>query len=284
MAFTIQPTRSFRRKGKGNKKGASGGKGAALVAGGGKSLTAIIEPWMPIFPAKAAKMLRYSTSFSLTCTAGVVASYVFRANDLFDPDFTSTGHQPMGFDQMMLSYNHFCVVKARIICTFECTSGTNTVVGCIRQDATSTALTVIDRIIEFGGLIQCTAGPSVAGDANQVVELSLDVAKLNGVSNTTILADDSLKGDVSTSPTELTYFHVQAWNANGVNTGCNVNVVLEQLAVFTEPRDLVESFREQNETKTKPRTCPHSASACCTCFMVDWQRPKPLRKKPPHQT
>jgi hypothetical protein len=147
----------------------------------------------------------------------------------------------MGFDQMMLSYEHFCVLKARIICTFECTSGSNGIIGCIRQDAGATPLTVIDRILEFGGLVQTTCGPSSAGDANQVVELSINVAKLNGISALAMTANPNLCGDVATSPAELTYFHVQAWNANGTSTACNVNVILEQLAVFKEPRDLTES-------------------------------------------
>lgn len=43
----------------------------------------------------------------------------FRVNSLFDPDKTGTGHQPMGFDQLMLLYFRYKVfaVKAEITWT-----------------------------------------------------------------------------------------------------------------------------------------------------------------------
>lgn len=194
---------------------------------------------MPIFPATTVRKLRYSTTFQLTSTAGVVASYVFRANDLFDPDFTSTGHQPMGFDQMMLTYNHFCVVSARIKVTCRNKTNTTPFTVCIRQDASNTPLTVIDRILEFGGLV--TADIDTFGVCTTLLELGLDVARLQGVSRKAITADPTLRGDAATSPTEVTYFHIQMWDTAAATSTGNFDVVLEQVAHFMEPRDMIES-------------------------------------------
>jgi hypothetical protein len=184
--------------------------------------------------------LRYSTSFALSSVAGAVVTYVFRANDLFDPDLTGTGHQPMGFDQMMVFYQHFCVVKARIIVTAKTESGDQCTV-CVRQDASATPLTVIDRIIEFGGLVQDQLGATGDFGSQKSLTLALDVARLQGLTSQTMLADPSLRGDAATSPTELTYFHISIWDAGGQSCSANLTVVLEQDAYFLEPRDATES-------------------------------------------
>jgi len=222
---------------------ASGSKQSALTSGpkNNNQLSSIVEPWMPFTPPKRRVWLRYSTHFGLTLTAGAVQTWVFRANDLFDPDFTGSGHQPMGFDQIMNFYNHFCVVKSRLVCTFRNNTATAPTV-CIRQDASSTPITVVDRIIEIGGNVMATLGASGTIGANMTLELKLDVARLQGLTLQNILADPTLRGDSATSPTEVTYFHVQLWDASGIpNPACYVEAVLEQEAWFLEPRDGVES-------------------------------------------
>lgn len=235
-------SRNSRRKAKRN----VGGRGTpgALVTGGGSISSIAVEPWMPIFPVKITKWLRYSTSISLTATAGAVATYVFRANDLFDPDFTSTGHQPMGFDQLMLWYNHFCVLRSRIRIVVR-NAGFTTGTIAIRQDASSTPITVIDRIIEDGGLVYAMIG--YKGDSIGVTQLSMEmnIAKLQGLSPSAITADPTLRGDVATSPTELSYFHIQLWDTLAATPVVQVEVVLEQQATFLEPRDVTESLALQ---------------------------------------
>jgi hypothetical protein len=198
------------------------------------------EPWMPVFPASIVKRLRYSTSFALTSTSGAVASWVFRANDLFDPDLTGTGHQPMGFDQLMNWYNHFCVVESRIVCTFRNTTA-NFGTCCVRVDGASTPLTVIDRIIEMGGAVFDDIGYLTSANDMRQLTLAVDIAKLQGVNRRAITADPTLRGDAATSPTEVTYFHIQTWSTLAGTTAIEVDVVLEQLAHFMEPRDNIES-------------------------------------------
>lgn len=214
--------------------------------------TMVYEPWMPIFPASTTKRLRYSTSFSLTSTSGVITgTQVFRANDLFDPDFTGTGHQPMGFDQLMAFYNHFCVVHAKIVLQIKNTTDTSQTV-CLRVDADSTAITSIDRIVEFGGCVTVDLDPKAGYGSTKKLQLSVDIAKLQGVSRVALTADESLKGTAAASPIEISYFHVTLWNTAGTTSGIQVDAILEQTAVFTEPRDLSLSFRlpSQDEQKT----------------------------------
>lgn len=202
----------------------------------------VYEPWMPIFPASITKRLRYSTTFAGSTTSGAITStQVFRANDLFDPDFSGTGHQPMGFDQLMTWYNHFAVRSARIICTFKNTAATSPTV-CLRVDADSSALTVIDRIVELGYCVYENLEVKGSYGANKKLELSVDIAKLQGVKPAALTADANLRGTAASSPTEISYFHITMWDTNGGSGGFECDVVLEQTATFFEPRDITESL------------------------------------------
>lgn len=44
-----------------------------------------------------------------TITTDISSCYQFRLNSIYDPDLTSTGHQPLGRDQLALLYNRYRV-------------------------------------------------------------------------------------------------------------------------------------------------------------------------------
>lgn len=199
-------------------------------------LSLVIEPWMPLTPARSQRTLRYSDHMLLTSTSGAVATQVFGANDCYDPDVTGTGHQPMGFDQMMLFYNHFTVIKSRIVVTFS--NGTSSPCAvCIRQDAAASPITTISRIVEIGANVMCLLDPVAGFGASKTMELTLDIPRLQGIPLAAFMADTSLRGSSAASPTELTYFHIQTWNAAGVTVAAGIDVILEQTVIFSEPRD-----------------------------------------------
>jgi len=176
----------------------------------------------------------------VTITTGAVGSWVFRANDLFDPDFTGTGHQPMGFDQMMVFYNHFAVEKCMIKVQAQNLSS-NTCHVAMRLDANSTPLTVPDQLLEFGGLTtDVLEGKGVYG-ANKAFMLACDIPVVQGIPRRNITTDPNLRGDAATSPIEITYFHLLAWDPLGNSGSCDFDVTLEFQAWFMEPRDATES-------------------------------------------
>lgn len=197
---------------------------------------------MPLFPPRVSKWLRYSTTFALTATSGVPTTYVLRANDLFDPDFTSTGHQPMGFDQMMVYYNHFCVTAARLRVIAR-NAGSTAPTVFIRVDADSTALTVIDRIVEFGGCVTESLESKGGYGANKEMALAVSIPRVQGVPLAAILADVNLRGTAAASPSEVSYFHIGLWDSAGNTSLAQFDVILEQEATFTEPRDISQSLK-----------------------------------------
>ena len=66
---------------------------------------------MGAFPQQLFAKHIYSDSVLLALNVGGSCSgpHVFRLNSLFDPDFTGTGHQPQGYDNMALQYNRYIV-------------------------------------------------------------------------------------------------------------------------------------------------------------------------------
>lgn len=66
------------------------------------------------FPARKTVALRYVQTVSLDPSAATNAIQVFRANSIFDPDYTGTGHQPMFRDNYATIYNEYKVNHSTI--------------------------------------------------------------------------------------------------------------------------------------------------------------------------
>jgi len=211
----------------------------------------MVERYMPLFAPRARKVLRYSDIFGMGATSGAITlTQIFRANDLYDPDYSSTGHQPMGFDQMMVFYNHFTVTRAKLTCNFSNTASSTPTV-CVRVDGDLTAQTVYSRILELGNCVtEILEYKGTMGSSKQLT-MEIDVAKLQGVTQKTILADANLRGSASASPTEITYIHVTCWDPTGVTSSATCQFTLEQEAVFYEPRDITQSLVKRAPVEEK---------------------------------
>jgi len=78
------------------------------------------------FPTSVVVRMRYSGQCENAPSAAAIDDYTFRANSIFDPDYTGAGHQPYGHDQYQMIYNHYKVIKSKITVTFISTSVTQT--------------------------------------------------------------------------------------------------------------------------------------------------------------
>lgn len=77
------------------------------------SLSRYFDP----FPAKAHYVLRYSDQITLNPAAAATSPYLFRANSIFDPDYSGVGHQPYGHDNLQNIYRSYVVDKAVVTMT-----------------------------------------------------------------------------------------------------------------------------------------------------------------------
>lgn len=67
-----------------------------------------------VVPTARTVRLRYVTEININPTSNSIGAHFFRANSLFNPDVSAGGHQPLGFDQIALSYDHYTVLGSKI--------------------------------------------------------------------------------------------------------------------------------------------------------------------------
>lgn len=208
----------------------------------GSSVTHTIDSFLPVFPNMTVRKLRYCTGNVITATAGVLVSHVFSLSGLYDPDITGTGHQPMGFDQIMPFYEHYHVLHCNAHVTF--TNKQSAYRGYVALKITpDTALpTSSDDLVEEGrAVVDPIGGANDAFNGTKVLKASVNVPAINGLTRANYLADTSSEGTIASNPTEQTYLHVACWSPAGQNLDVEFNVVLEYTAAFTEPRNLTSS-------------------------------------------
>jgi len=189
----------------------------------------------------------YCEAIDLGTQSSAARSYLYAANGLYDPNISGTGHQPMGFDQMMTFYNHYCVLKATIKVQYssEITTPQYEIHAGLGVTRASSPSTNWSLVCEEGNLIEGLIGGVSAGGGMPSPPFvnSVDIGKFQSV--TYPLDDDTLKGTASANPSSLVYFviYTSAPFAPGSSTDhVYANVTLEFDAVFSEPIPLAQSF------------------------------------------
>lgn len=66
--------------------------------------------------------LRYADTLTMDPSTGSYATFSYRANGIYDPQVTSGGHQPCGFDRWKLIYQHYVVIGSKVTATFHVNS------------------------------------------------------------------------------------------------------------------------------------------------------------------
>lgn len=185
--------------------------------------------------------LPYCTNATATSTTGSIANYTFRANDLYDPDFTSTGHQPLGFDQVCPTmYNHFTVVSSRIvvIADLEPTVTVPVLIAIQKASGTSWTPTAPSEIMETPHLFYKII-PVGNGNSRRVLKSSMNMKKFFGVR--AIVGESSYKGSYNASPSEQSFFRIWVHALGGGSATAKLTVRLTYTAVFTEPVPISQS-------------------------------------------
>lgn len=155
------------------------------------------------FAPKRQTVLKYADHVSITTDAAGFGLHTFLCNDLFKPDFTGAGHQPLGFDQLMDVYTRYQVssstIRAQLVDNSD-SADTFSLVILMNRHPTLGASWNIRRILEqpdmYSTLIHPSTGvysPVSNSWKFQYFEISPNVGA---------------EGSATASATDLWYYHV----------------------------------------------------------------------------
>lgn len=197
------------------------------------------QPIAPVAQKQVVKML-YSETLPLNALGiGQAVTCQFRANSIFDPNFTGVGHQPMGHDQWSAFYNHYCVVssKCRVDYLPQSTAIGGNFIGAIRISPDS-APSTIPAIQLFENRQAVTGICMTAGRPlrlNNTYNMYKQFGIKPGLSTTCTAA-------FGANPVEDCYFHVSICPYDSsVQAQSFVIVLIEYTVLLLEPRTLSES-------------------------------------------
>jgi len=189
------------------------------------------------FSMQRIAQLRYCMTTSLDATSATRVLQQFRANSLYDPDFTGGGHQPYGYDTLESIYNHYevlssCITVTGVPSSINSANAYMTLGVLISDDSTVTSN--IDTIREQSNGKFVLLG----GDGSPATI----VQKYNRNVMFPRSQDYSTGAVVSTNPTDEAYFTVYAAPVAGVEPGAvYIMVTLDFVARFWELKDLLQS-------------------------------------------
>lgn len=189
------------------------------------------------FPKTARAVLRYVERANLATSTSSYAQVFFKCNGLFDPTDAVGGHQPYGFDQYALIYNHYKVYASRIIVqwnAYDSAPAEGLVVGVNITPGSSDSDNAQTKMEKQEGKINYRyVSPQ---DPVSVIQYKSWSAK----SYFGMQKDESeLSAAVGSDPTELSHFCVWAQNCSGAS-GSDIEylVTIEYSIEFSEPKSL----------------------------------------------
>lgn len=192
------------------------------------------------FPEQYVAKLKYVTYFTLDPGAAGTAFYKFQCNGMYDPDITSTGHQPLGFDQLMAWYNIYTVISSKINVMFTSSDATalgQAVVGIYQDDdATTPASGNFEQLLEQPTTRYAYLAPLTGGKNGQKVSYGWSARKYYGRTIGSLASDSQFAGTAAANPSSTPMYQVFAFpvdaSANTAAIYCWAEISF--LAMFTE--------------------------------------------------
>ncbi len=196
-------------------------------------------------PSRYTAALRYSEQLSLntgTIQGFYGSEYSFRLNSIFDPDFTSGGHQPYGFDQMAAWYNRYLVTRARVELTVTDPGADGIFFGAMIRTTAGAASIANESIGEHDERQGCMTKP-LNNTGSQVAPLIFDLPLhvVHGMTKTEWVGGiDTHGATVSANPSLVSFLSFAVANASSAS-----NVAVKVLVRITYDVEFSERLPQQ---------------------------------------
>jgi hypothetical protein len=184
----------------------------------------------------------YAEIFTNSVASVTGSQQIMNLNSLFDPNRTGTGHQPYGFDTLAALYNRYRVLSVKWRVTFGSQSGTYQLVVVPVNGLINTAitdLTSFQTACELPLSVVKTQGGG--GGPTIIVQKSIHLRALTGVTQTEYLADDRFEATFGASPAELLTLYVGFYNPSGSTISIPYTVELWYTTDMHDPISLAGS-------------------------------------------
>ncbi|AXH75925.1 MAG: putative capsid protein [Cressdnaviricota sp.] len=200
-----------------------------------------------LVPSTKVVTLRYCQDVTIDGTIGGPGTYQFRANSIFDPDYTGVGHQPLGRDQWAQYYDHYIVIGAKITATFHSRGSGSTAtsyVGVALTDAVNQIDTDYQTAVERNNYHLTFLGQADSGRPVVHMSKTYSPKRFFGIKD---IGDNQLRlgAKQEANPTEDIYFVLMSYAATPVlgtdPLAVGVSVVISYIVRFTERRRIVGS-------------------------------------------
>lgn len=154
------------------------------------------------FPAYVDVCLKYNELFTINAGSGTSALHLFRANSVFDPNFTGVGHQPLGFDEWAAVYGKYRVIKSscKIMACMNGVSTTSQAIFGVRTTSDSGTTTNITRNMEQ---TNCKWTMVTGSLEPKTLTCYWNIKSVASMSN-----EDNLNAAVTGNPVQEDYFQV----------------------------------------------------------------------------
>lgn len=182
-------------------------------------------------PDRLMTTMSYGTYILGAPAAGAQSWNSFRGNSVYDPDFSGGGTTAFTYSQLSLIYNRYRVLGSRIV--VEITNyGTVplrcAIVASITNTPPTASLLPGQRHVAQGMI-------GTTGTVGWKHVASARTARIFGVPEKQVLAEDDFAGLVGGNPNNVWYWHLVFFNPGAAAGACNVSVRIEYDVAWSMP-------------------------------------------------
>lgn len=182
--------------------------------------------------------MRYSEDINISAGT-LLGAYDFRANSIFDPNLSGTGHQPLSHDQWGNFYDHYVVLGAKMTVCFTSTSSTDSAFASVALQDTNNTMTSQSQIREQPRS-RWTLIPIQGGNNQRKLSCFYSAKKFFGAKS--VVTWDKLGAVFGANPSEDALFRIFYQNASGTSAiPLVVNVIIDYIVLLSEPKVLTLS-------------------------------------------
>lgn len=187
-------------------------------------------------PIPARQIVKMKYADNINTAVGTAFNYKFNLNSIFDPNFTGTGHQPYGHDQLQALYNRYRVISCSYVITAY--SGATGICYGVMPANEAVTFTTLAELRENPRARFITQYP---GGSTTMLKGKVYIPSLVGRNKSQYMADDRYQAIFGASPQEQAVLNVTGLDLAEVGVSVNWTITLEYTVEVFDVKPLGQS-------------------------------------------